>query len=133
MAAILEISNDKAVDVSKIDEAWKTYWKDGVNHHYSIKWKSSGGETSSYDFETDKSARDAAYENLVTLMKGTSNMLKDLSTDVKGFISDNRQIIYWMALIFLLDHFFFQGAFRDRLKGLAERMIGKVEKQIEEK
>lgn len=62
-----------------------------------------------------------------------SAMLKDVGADVKGFLHDNRQIIYWMALIFLLDHFFFQGAFRDRLKGLAERMIGKVEKQIEAK
>ena len=63
---------------------------------------------------------------------GESRM-NDIMKDIKGFVSENRQIIYWMALIFLADHFFFNGAFRERLKGLAEKMLGKVEKQIEAK
>lgn len=58
-------------------------------------------------------------------------MLKDISADVKGFISENRNIIYWLALAFLADHFFFGGAFRQRLNALVERMIGRVEKQLE--
>ena len=60
-------------------------------------------------------------------------MLKEIGTDLKGFISENRTIIYWMAVLFLLDHFFFNGSFLERLKGLMERMIGRVEKHIDKK
>jgi hypothetical protein len=61
------------------------------------------------------------------------NMLKDITTDAKVFIHENRNVIYWLALAFLVDHFFFSGAFRQRLNALVERMIGRVEKQLEAK
>lgn len=62
-----------------------------------------------------------------------TNMLKEITTDAKAFIHDNRNIIYWLALAFLADHFFFGGAFRQRLNALVEKMIGRVEKQLEAK
>lgn len=56
--------------------------------------------------------------------------MKDILLDMKGFMHDNRNVIYWLAVGFLVDHFFFGGTFRDRLKACVEKMIGKVEKQI---
>lgn len=60
--------------------------------------------------------------------KGT--FMKDIFTDIKGFIKTNNTIIYWIALIFLADHFFFNGAFRERLRSLVNSLIGKVEEQV---
>ena len=62
-----------------------------------------------------------------------TGMVNDIAADVKSFIHDNRNIIYWLALAFLVDHFFLGGAFRQRLNALVEKMIGRVEKQIEAK
>ena len=64
---------------------------------------------------------------------GRTSMLKEIATDTKAFIHENRNFIYWLALAFLADHFFFNGAFRQRLNALVEKMIGKVEKQLESK
>lgn len=39
----------------------------------------------------------------------------------------NRRI----AVLFLADHFFFAGKFRQRLHGLVDKMLGKAEQRIE--
>lgn len=67
--------------------------------------------------------------NILTERKGF--MLSEIGTDLKGFIRENRNIIFWLAFAFLIDHFFFQGAFRERLHNAVNKLIGKVEKQIE--
>ncbi len=61
---------------------------------------------------------------------GGKSMLKEISTDVKGFIKDNRQVIYWMAFLLLVDHFIFQDKFKTKLHDLVSGLIGKVEKSI---
>ena len=124
----------------KLDEIRVAYIKeitewDGSKHKPTGVWRGhySFGKDNAWN-TGDLSKHDAELwiSEIANATKGKS-MLSDISKDVKGFITDNRQIIYWMALIFLLDHFFFAGAFRERLKGLAEKMLGKVEKQIEAK
>lgn len=56
--------------------------------------------------------------------------MKDLLSAAKGFINENRNIFFWLATAFLLDHFLFKGAFRERFKNIVEGMIKKVEEQI---
>ena len=123
-------------ETNKDGSTYFTAWDDGekVGHYHieaSGEWLVNILKESGYRRANSEESAKGIFFKLFS--KGQTNVLSDLSKDVKGFISDNRQIIYWMALIFLLDHFFFQGAFRDRLKGMAEKMIGKVEKQIEAK
>lgn len=59
--------------------------------------------------------------------KGIFASMKD---GVAEFFHDNRTMISWLALIFVVDHFFFKGAFRDRLHKMVENMIGKIEEKI---
>lgn len=61
------------------------------------------------------------------------NMLKALGSDLKGFVVEHKSAIYMIAVLFLADHIFFQGAFRERLHGLMNKMLGKVEAQIDGK
>jgi hypothetical protein len=56
--------------------------------------------------------------------------MKTILADMQAFISSNRNIIYWIALVFLVDHFFLRGTFRDRLNKLIESILNKVEAQI---
>lgn len=56
-------------------------------------------------------------------IKGGNNMLQD----IKKYISDNRDMIYTVAFVALLDQLLFDGAFRERLKALVEGLLVKVE------
>lgn len=86
------------------------------------------GKTYQYDcVENAKKAAEQRYSN-----QGQGKV-KDIIADVKGFVHDNRNIIYWLAVAFLVDHLFFGGAFRARLNALVEKMIGRVERQLEAK
>jgi len=64
---------------------------------------------------------------------GVTNMLKTVGSDLKGFIAEHKSVIYWIAVMFLLDHVLFQGTFRERLHGLMNKLLGKVESQIDGK
>lgn len=55
------------------------------------------------------------------IMEGT--VLKD----IRAFIIENRALLYWLTLLFILDHLVFEGAFKDRLKVIVEGIIKKVE------
>lgn len=74
-----------------------------------------------------KTIMDAKF-NLNTPKKGS--IMQKLFNDLRAFVSENRNVFYWAALIVLLDHFFFKGAFRDKLSGLMNKLIEKVEGMI---
>lgn len=63
-------------------------------------------------------------------IKGENSMLKTVSADLKGFIAEHKSTIYTVAALFLMDHIFFQGAFRERLHGIMNKMLGKVEASL---
>lgn len=65
--------------------------------------------------------------------EGVYPMLKTIGSDMKSFIAEHKSAIYWIAVMFLLDHVLFQGAFRERLHGLMNKLLGKVESQIDGK
>lgn len=88
------------------------------------------GEGNNTLYSSYENAKRAAEEHF---FKRGNNGMKDIWQDIKGFLHDNRNIVYWIALAFLVDHFFLNGAFRARLNALVEKMIGRVEKQIEAK
>lgn len=65
--------------------------------------------------------------------EGVYPMLKTIGSDMKAFIAEHKSAIYMIAVMFLLDHILFQGAFRERLHGLMNKFLGKVESQIDGK
>jgi hypothetical protein len=62
---------------------------------------------------------------------GVYDMFKVIGADMKAFIADNKSAIYMIAVMFLADHILFQGAFRERLHGIMNKLLGKVEAQID--
>lgn len=65
------------------------------------------------------------------ITNGGVSMLKALGSDLKGFLVEHKSAIYMIAVLFLADHILFQGAFRERLHGLMNKLLGKVEAQID--
>lgn len=58
-------------------------------------------------------------------------MFQEITNDVKKFVIDNRGVIYFVAAALIIDHVIFKGVFRDRLQGMAEKLVGKIEAQID--
>jgi hypothetical protein len=80
-----------------------------------------------------QSAQNAYYPpaQTQTLPKKEKSMFKAIACDVKSFILEHRAVIYFIAAALLLDHFFFRGAFKARLQGMADRLVTKVEEKIQ--
>jgi hypothetical protein len=57
--------------------------------------------------------------------------MQELLGDFKGFIKEHKSLLYWVAIAVLADHFLFNGAFREKLKGLMGNLVGKLEKKVE--
>ena len=64
--------------------------------------------------------------------KRRDGMFQEIVSDVRSFFHQNRFVIYTVAVVFLADHFFFKGQFRDRLRATIEKMVCRCEKKIEE-
>lgn len=60
-------------------------------------------------------------------------MLGSIGQDVKDFVRENKSVIYWIAIVMVVDHYFFQNAFRDKLKDLIHKVLGKVDAQLDVK
>jgi hypothetical protein len=52
--------------------------------------------------------------------------------EVKGYFKEHRDIIMTLLMVILVDHFVFEGVFREKLQNLVEGMINKVHKGLEE-
>ncbi len=63
--------------------------------------------------------------------KPKESKMKEIINDLKKFVSEHRNIIYTVALVALADHFLFDGKFREKLKGLVDKMLNKAEKQLD--
>lgn len=57
-------------------------------------------------------------------------LIKESVKDVKGFIKENRAVIYWVSLILLADHFIFKGQFKKKLKSTFNALIDRVNASI---
>lgn len=63
--------------------------------------------------------------------KKKEGYMKELIKDAKDFIKEHKGLFYWIALIALADHFIFEGTFRDKLKSIVQKMIGKLETKVD--
>lgn len=59
-------------------------------------------------------------------------MIKEIREDMRSFMRENKSIIYWMIILYLVDHFCLEGVFKERLQKTIHNLVGKVEKKVEE-
>lgn len=61
---------------------------------------------------------------------GVKHMFKSVSDDVVAFIKEHKETIYLVGAVAVLDQLLFNGAFRERIKGVVEAMLKKVEEKL---
>lgn len=52
---------------------------------------------------------------------------------LKEYFHKNRDLIFNISLILLIDHFVFNGAFREKIKSIMDGLINRTEKQLKAK
>ena len=117
-------------DLDAVDCAWycrNPEYTDPITH-WGIKYTTKSGKNSTVWF-TSREARDASYQKF---MEAKSNFQpqkekKNMLSDIRKYISDNRDAIYTIAFVAVLDQLLFEGAFRERLKTMVEGFLKKVE------
>jgi hypothetical protein len=62
--------------------------------------------------------------------KKETGMFTEMWKDVKGFILEYRGVLYFLAAALIVDELVFKGAFRERLRGMADKIIAKVEAKV---
>ena len=115
-------SPDEGMDIERNDETGRNNTLDIIDQ-LSRQYTKNGSNNISVterNKTTIDSVKTRAYKNM-----------NSFTEDIKNFIKENRSIIYWIIALFLLDHFVFEGKFRDKLKDLAGKMFDKVSKKVE--
>lgn len=69
------------------------------------------------------------YADFFTLIKQENNMLDS----IKEYIKEHKQVIITIGVVLLVDHLVFGGAFRERVKGLVEKLLNKAETSFDKK
>jgi hypothetical protein len=67
--------------------------------------------------------------NNKNIVEGATKMFQGIAGDLKGYLSANKDLIYGLVLILLIDQYVFEGAFRNRIKGIVEGLLKKAEDQ----
>jgi hypothetical protein len=118
------IEGDESVNLSQLETFYKknvSDEKDG-NPYYIVLV----GSTSILKF-SDPVDRDRAMEDLI---EETKNMNNTVTSDIKNFIKEHRQIVYWVVLALIVDHLFLNGQLRSKIKNIIQGLLNKAEASI---
>lgn len=87
----------------------------------------SGNHTIFWSFPSEKE-RDRVFseieKNLMTKRRNT------MFAEIKEYLKRHKDIFLTLAILFLADHFVLNGAIKERLARLVERILGHTEKKI---
>ena len=95
-----------------------------TNYHGYSGWPSKDGYSGYCGYCTTPPQKKSFMTDILKIGK----TMKD---DVKNFIIENRKIIYWLAILLILDQWVFDGKFREKLHELFETLINRVKKFFE--
>jgi hypothetical protein len=118
------IEGDESVNLSQLETFYKKNVSDEKDDHpYYIVLV---GSTSILKF-ADPAERDRAMEDLI---EETKNMNNTVTSDIKNFIKEHRQIVYWVVLALIVDHVFLNGQLRSKIKNIIQGLLNKAEASI---
>ena len=125
-------------DLSDITAIQKIYDYGSSNQKYGIKVRWAGNK-SNYDYfwYTHLHERDTDFSRLqerldkINCFKTQKGGLSKMFKTAKEYFINHRDILMTIGLAMLVDHFFFNGAFAEKIKGLVNGLIHKAEKSME--
>ena len=129
------LCGDEVVNLSAVSSF---YGKDFPNTDYPYRIHLvCGGGASHLSFKNVEE-RNAAFKDLTNATKNTSLMnnntvnstVSTVTADVKNFIKENRQIVYWLVLALITDHLFLNGQLTTKIKNIMQTLLNKAEEAI---
>ncbi len=129
------IQGTECIDISQI----KGFWLEEAGENFSIRLSFKNCEDKTNLIFKEKNDRVKAFnlllESITTLnssakLMKNENMIKSIITDVKQFISDNRNIVYTIAAVILVDQFFLKGQLTEKVKSICEKVLSKIENKL---
>jgi hypothetical protein len=117
------IEGDESVNLSQLETFYKKNVSEKDDNPYYIVLV---GSTSILKF-SDPVDRDQAMEDLI---EETKNMNNTVTSDIKNFVKEHRQIIYWVVLALIVDHVFLNGQLRSKIKNIIQGLLNKAEASI---
>lgn len=59
--------------------------------------------------------------------KGDKNMLNSF----KDYLAKHKEVFWTLAIVFVIDHVVFNGAFKSKLQGMVEKLLDGAQKQLD--
>lgn len=122
---------DKAVPFEALDASSViNMWVEGDGTTHRIKCQLTNSKATVLTFKTQADLQDAwkaIQDAQGTQTTKTGVSVNSVVNDLKSYVSENRNLVWTVVFVVLLDHFVFGGAFRERLKSLVEGLLNKAE------
>lgn len=85
------------------------------------------------DPRVENDRKNLAYYHLSSFKLSNTNKTKGENTmeKLKSFLEKNSDTFFTIGIIIILDHLFFDGAFREKIKDMIDKLINKTNKNLE--
>ena len=114
----VEVNNCQSVDIDKMKKVW-------VGQNGGVWIRDDQGEAKECACGSVEEAR-KAYRNVMNqLTKRRSPM-----ETIKGYFKKHEETCMTLAIIILVDHFIFNGSFRQKIKDLVDGLLTKTSKKL---
>ena len=67
-----------------------------------------------------------------SVTKTMKNIVTNAKSEVTEFIETNKNLLYWVAILVVVDQFFLEGKFREKLKEIFESLLTKVKAKLDD-
>jgi len=120
------LQGDESINLDNVDTFFKRH-KQGDAYPYQISLLG----TDSTLFFTDQEERNRAFDDLINAANNKNTIMNNTVTnDIKNFIKEHRQIIYWVVLALIVDHIFLNGQLTTKIKNIMQTLLNKAESSI---
>lgn len=67
----------------------------------------------------------------LTKKQENKSMIEEIRDDIRAFMKEHKSIIYWTLILYVVDHYCFEGALKTRLQKMVHNLVGKVEEKLD--
>ncbi len=104
------------------------------NEYFLIRFNLKNCSSNFYFHYSTEEERDKQFLRIEDMMKETrmeqKNFMKELAEDIKNFISENRNVIYTILGIVVIDQILLKGALSARIQKIFENLLSKLEGKV---
>lgn len=129
----LHCGNKLSLFLPAVESVWRREGKKGDSWKFYILYYLYG-KNGTYSLGYDKQETwEKDYNNINKALSKLQNKTGGFTMDsLKRYLNVHQDALITLAIIILLDHFLFDGQFREKIKGSVEGLLNKTTKKLEE-